>query len=86
MANARRGTAETDPDSSSHFLENISGTHGNASDPPVKIFPHAFPVHSGISGILVRKINAAATVAVAVLALALTGCGKDDDKGDQSSG
>ncbi|GAA0655305.1 hypothetical protein GCM10009548_22190 [Streptomyces malaysiensis subsp. malaysiensis] len=33
-----------------------------------------------------RKINAAATVAVAVLALALTGCGKDDDKGDQSSG
>ncbi|MCQ6251221.1 hypothetical protein [Streptomyces malaysiensis] len=33
-----------------------------------------------------RKINAAATVAVAVLALALTGCGNDDDKGDQSSG
>ncbi|MFE2441102.1 hypothetical protein ACH4TQ_00830 [Streptomyces sp. NPDC021218] len=33
-----------------------------------------------------RKMNAAATVAVAVLALALTGCGKDDDKGAQSSG
>ncbi|MFE2180903.1 hypothetical protein [Streptomyces sp. NPDC059455] len=33
-----------------------------------------------------RKMNAAVTVAVAVLALALTGCGKDDDKGAQSSG
>ncbi|OPF71206.1 hypothetical protein VT50_0234925 [Streptomyces antioxidans] len=31
-------------------------------------------------------MNAAATVAVAVLALALTGCGKDDDKGASSHG